>query len=146
MATGGSAHGARVTVELEIAKIRGELKNEIDRLLQQHSDRLMLAVKAAERRIVPLQMYLDAQQTASPAPARSSPSALDRLVEALLTSEGGLQRRALDKSIMANGLTIASARKARQFAEKQGLASRRGQVWSLTAAGRARALLDREHS
>ena len=127
-------------IQSEISNIERELSSQLEQIASEQARLVMVAVREAEQRIGPLRAYLEAsgRGTAEPTLQQSKTTAFGRLLAALASSTNGMHRKDADALVMAAGLSIASARKARQTAEAQGLASRRGNVWTLTATGRMR--------
>lgn len=129
----------KADLEGEISGIELALSNELESLLLEHSNRVMSAVREAEQKLVPLRAYLAALDNGLPTDPPKNESALALLLKTLLAAHGGVHRSDLDAKVIAGGLTIASARKARYLAETQGLAIHVGPTWTLTAAGRMQA-------
>ena len=136
--------GTRAAVETEILEVELDLRRQVDGILADQSALLMSAVRGAERKLVPLRAYLEAldkQGDGSPnlPSLPQSSSAMGRLLSALSTSSEGMKRDELDRFVMAEGLSLASARKARERAEAEGLAVRQAGLWRLSGIGRLRA-------
>ena len=129
-------------IRSEISNMERELSSQLEQIASEQARLVMVAVREAEQRIGPLRAYLEASApgrgTAEPTVQQSKTTAVGRLLAALASSTNGMHRKDADAFVMAAGLSIASARKARQTAEAQGLASRRGNIWTLTATGRMR--------
>lgn len=128
---------ARAEIEKEIAAIKGDLEREIGAIVRRQSELLISAVNAAERKMLSLRAYLQALE-ASRAPETRRASAISLLMQCLATAEHPVSRQDLDAAIVASGLSMHSARKARQTAEAHGLAVRTGSSWSLSPVGRAK--------
>lgn len=126
----------RQQVETEIAAVEAALSKELDALTHEHTRRVTSAVRAAERKLLPLRAYALAIDGGAPRGPPDDDSALARLLRSLLAAPDGLHRSHLDAAVTQGGLSLASARKARYLAESQGLASHVGTTWTLTAAGR----------
>lgn len=131
------------SAKAEVIRLESDLAARIALIQQDASRRILAEIKAMQPALSPLVAFLAATQ-GSPAVEGArrhrANSAESTMLRALLESADGIRRKELDQLVIDGGLSVSAARKARYNIEKEGLAVKVGQVWSLTQPGRDEAL------
>lgn len=139
----------RLAIDAEISAVETALQRRLEVIMSEASSLMLEAAREAQRQIFPLMSYLETQSrsTSPTGPKGTGPgrqTALERLLIALEGKAKGVHKKELDAFITSDGLDVTSARKARYVAESQGLVSKQGSIFRITAAGKLR--LEQRHS